>query len=132
MVADAGLLQRSHSHLRRLAMTWWFVCPIFAVVIARLVADRACGNSNNLLPQLAAEPGWAWLLAIVYVVGHAWFVGGYLITVDAAGTLAPGMAAIRSLWGRHTVKLLLMAAVLLAEYLPLTLWRAIGAGIGCP
>jgi hypothetical protein len=132
MNAESGVRQRPTSPLGLLAASWWFVWPASTVLIVRLLVDRACGDPYNLLPALTADPRWAWPLAFVYVLGHAWFLSGYLATVEAAGTLAPGVAAIRSVWGRHAIKLLLMAAVLLLEYSPVGLWRAVGAGIGCP
>ena len=78
-----------------LAATWWFVWPAAAAVIGRLLVDRACGDAYNLLPALAADPRWAWPLALVYVAAHVWFLTAYLVTVAAAGTLVPG-AALRS------------------------------------
>jgi hypothetical protein len=55
----------------------------------------------------------------------------YLVTSEAAGTLVPGLPAIRSLWGRRTVLVLLMIVVLLVEYSPVGLLRTAGAGLGC-
>lgn len=114
-----------------LTTTWWFVCPVFAVVVLRLLAERACGDPYNLLPAVAANPRWAWPLAVVYVAGHVWMLAVYLITSDSAGTLVPGYEAVQAVWGWHMIKVVLMTALMLLEYSPVGVWRLIGAWIGC-
>ena len=130
MIADpAG--RPSRSRLKMLASTWWIVCPAFVVLRLRLVAERACANPYDLLPGVAANPRWAWPLALVYVAGHLWCLFAYLFTTEAAGTLAPGLAAIKSAWGRHAPRVWLMAGVLALEYAPISVSRLVGAHLGC-
>jgi hypothetical protein len=121
----------SNSATRRLISSWWVVFPATAIVVARLIGVRACGDAYNLLPSLTADPGWAWALAAVYVAGHVWFLCAYLVTSDASEAIAPGLRAIRTVWETHTWKLLLMTALLSLEYAPVGIARLIGTAIGC-
>jgi hypothetical protein len=54
-----------------------------------------------------------------------------LLTIDEAGTVAPSLRFIRQVWGPALNKVVVMAAVFVLEYSPVTLWRWLGAGIGC-
>jgi hypothetical protein len=121
----------SRSRLRVLASTWWIVCPAFAVLSLRLVAERACANPYDLLPGVTSNPRWAWPLALVYVAGHLWCLFAYLFTTEVGGTLAPGLAAIKSVWGRHAPQAWLMVGVLALEYAPMSISRVVGAHLGC-
>jgi len=121
----------SESRFEVLASTWWIVCPAFAVLSLRLVAERACADPYDLLPGVTSNPRWAWPLALVYVAGHLWCLFAYLFTTDRAGTLAPGLPMIKSAWGRHAPKVWTMAAVLALEYAPMSLSRLVGAHLGC-
>jgi hypothetical protein len=130
MIADpAG--HPSRSRLEVLTSTWWIVCPVFAVLSLRLVAERACADPYELLPAVTANPRWAWPLALVYVAGHLWCLFAYLFTTEVAGTLAPGLAAIKSAWGRNASQVWLMAGVLALEYAPMSILRLAGAHLGC-
>lgn len=114
-----------------LLRSWWGLFPAFTVLSVRLAAGRACGNPSDLLPDLSSNPRWAWPLALLYVLPHVWLLGGYLLTASRAQTLAPGMRAVGDVWGRDAWKLLLMAAVLVFEYAPVSLWRLVGAAVQC-
>jgi hypothetical protein len=121
----------SRSRLNALATTWWIVCPSFTVLSLRLVAERACANRYDLLPGVTSNPGWAWPLALVYVAAHFWCLFSYLFTMELAGTLVPSLTVFKSVWGRHTSKLRLMAGILALEYAPMSLSRLLGAYLRC-
>lgn len=130
MIAEpAGHPSRSRPEV--LASTWWIVCPAFAVLSLRLVAERTCADPYDLLPGVTSNPAWAWPLALVYVAGHLWCLFAYLFTTELAGTLAPGIATIKSIWRRHAPKVWLMVGILALEYAPMSISRLVGAHLRC-
>jgi uncharacterized membrane protein YhdT len=131
MPARSAPVIRPRALQRWLIWTWWPVFPCFAAVTLRLVLERACADPYNLLPEATLAPGWAWLIALAYVAGHGWTIGAYLLVVSQADALLPPWRAVRSTWGNATPQLLAMLIVLIVEYAPITLWRFIGARLGC-
>jgi hypothetical protein len=115
---------------RWMARTWWVVFPCFTVLTARLVAERMCDNSYQFLSQVTSHPSLGWLLAAVYVSAHWWLLAVYLETVRRTQMLVPAVEAARTVWGRQSAKIFLLLAVLILEYAPVSIWRAIGAGFG--
>jgi hypothetical protein len=130
MIADPAE-HPSRARLKALASTWWIVCPVFAVLSLRLVAERACANPYDLLPAVTSNPRWAWPLALVYVAGHLWCLFAYLFTTELAGTLAPGLTMINSVWGRHAPKVWLMVGIIALEYAPMSISRLVGVHLRC-
>ncbi|HET7218052.1 MAG TPA: hypothetical protein VFJ02_08380 [Vicinamibacterales bacterium] len=116
---------------RSLRRVWWPLWPAFLALAVRLGIERGCGDAYDLLPALVSNPAWAWPLALVYVAAHAWIIGAYLVTVSAAGRLAPGLDAWRAMWGRNLATVILMLAAMAIEYAPVPLWRMIMAAAGC-
>jgi hypothetical protein len=115
---------------RWIARTWWVVFPCFAVLTARLVAERMCDNSYQFLSQVTSHPSFGWLLAAVYVSAHWWLLAVYLETVRRTQMLVPTIEAARAVWGSQSAKIFLLLAMLILEYAPVSIWRAIGAGLG--
>jgi hypothetical protein len=114
-----------------LRWTWWALFPMFAALTIRLAGERTCGDPYDLLPGVTGDPSWAWPLAVVYVLAHAWSIAVYLTTVSRTQTLLPPARAWRTTWGRDQVKLMLMALALVIEYAPMAAWRTLGIVIGC-
>jgi hypothetical protein len=116
--------------LRWLRRSWWLLFPAFTVVTLRLGVERACADPHDLLPAVTSNPAWAWPIALVYVLTHAWTITAYVTTTVVAGTLWPSRVQWRSLWGRELYTVVAMAAALVLEYAPIALWRWLGtAGI---
>ena len=118
---------------RWIARTWWVVFPSFAVLTARLAAERTCDNSYQFLSQVTSHPSLGWMLAAIYVSAHWWLLAVYLVTVRRTGMLMPTVEGTRMVWGGHSAKIFLLLATLILEYAPVSIWRAIGerAGWGC-
>lgn len=110
---------------------WWLVFPCFTALTCRLAFERVCGDPYDLLPTLTSEPGWAWPLACVYMLAHLWVVTAYLQTVSRTQALVPTISAFGVAWGAHATKIVLLLGVMLIEYLPISLWRLIGASVRC-
>jgi hypothetical protein len=110
--------------------TWWVVFPCFAVLTARLAAERTCGDSYQLLSQATSHPSLGWLLAAVYVSAHWWLLAVYLVTVRRTRQLLPTIQDARRMWGNQWTKVLLLLTTLILEYAPVSIWRAIGARLG--
>jgi hypothetical protein len=117
--------------VRGLRVMWWPLWPAFAALTIRLGIERGCGDPYDLLPAIVGNTAWAWPLALVYVTGHAWIAAAYLITVSAAGTLAPGWRVWRGLWQHGLGMLVLMLAAMAIEYAPVSVWRILAAAAGC-
>jgi hypothetical protein len=116
---------------RVLEISWWGLFPCFAVLTLRLSVERACGDPYDLLPAMTADPTWAWLLAVVYLLAHLWMLAAYLVTIDDGGSLVPSTRVIRGVWGSDVSKVLLMSAALVIEYWPVSLWRWLGTSVTC-
>jgi hypothetical protein len=117
---------------RALTWAWWLIMPPFALLVVRLDAERACAAPYDLLPTATAVPALAWLLAALYVAAHAWLVAGWLVTAIHADALLPPLGTIRAVWGRHIWMLGATVAIVVLEYWPVPLWRALGRHvIGC-
>jgi hypothetical protein len=114
-----------------LMRSWWLLFPCFTGLAFRLTAERACGDPYDLLPGITADPKWAWPLAAIYLLAHLWMLAACLLTIDEAGAFAPSLRVIRRVWGPGLSKVLLMTAVFVLEYSPVSLWRWFGAGIAC-
>jgi hypothetical protein len=114
-----------------LLRSWWLLFPSFTVLSVRLTTERVCGNPYDLLPALTANSRWAWPLALLYVLPHLWLLAACLLTAARAQALAPGARVFSEVWGREAWKLLLMAAVLVLEYAPISLWRLLGSALQC-
>lgn len=112
--------------VRWLARSWWLLFPAFTVVTLRLGIERACADPYDLLPALTSNPGWAWPIALVYVLAHVWTIAGYVTTTIVAGTLWPSRVQWRTLWGGTLYTIVAMAAALVVEYAPIALWRWLG------
>ena len=108
--------------------SWWVIFPCFAALTLRLSVERACSDPYDLLPALMSRPGWAWPLALLYLLAHVWMLAVSLVTVSRAGELRAGTLRM---WGNHAVKLLLMLGVFVIEYAPVSLWRLIGTSLQC-
>jgi hypothetical protein len=115
---------------RWIGRTWWVVFPCFAVLTARLAAERTCGDSYQLLSQVTSRATLGWLLAAVYVSAHWWLLAVYLVTVRRTGMLLPTIEVTRMVWGNQSAKIFLLLAALVLEYAPVSIWRAIGARFG--
>jgi hypothetical protein len=115
---------------RWVARTWWVVFPCFAMLTARLAAERTCGDPYQLLAQATSRPLLGWLLAAVYVSAHWWLLAVYLVTVRRTQMLLPTIEAARTVWGNQSAKILLLLGTLILEYAPVSIWRAIGARFG--
>jgi hypothetical protein len=115
---------------RWIARTWWLVFPCFAVLTTGLVAERMCDNSYQSLSQMTSHPSLGWLLAAVYVSAHWWLLAVYLETVRRTQMLVPTMDGARAVWGSQSAKILLLLAILILEYAPVSIWRAIGVRLG--
>jgi len=118
--------------VRWLARSWWLLFPAFAAVTLRLGVERACADPYDLLPAITSNPAWAWPIAVVYVLAHAWVVTAYVTTTVVAETLRPSRGHWRALWGRELYLIVAMAAALVLEYAPIALWRWLGAAGICP
>jgi hypothetical protein len=115
---------------RWVARTWWVVFPCFAMLTARLAAERTCDNSYQFLSQVTSHPSLGWLLAAIYVSAHWWLLAVYLVTVRRTQMLLPTIEAARAVWGSQWTKVLLLLAALIVEYAPMSIWRAIGVRLG--
>lgn len=115
-----------------LGRSWWVVCPGFAMLASRLTFERACADPYSLLATLTSTPATAWPLALLYLSAHAWLFVAYLVTATRTNALWPSVAQMRSVWGNGLFKILLMTIALAVEYLPVSLWRVLGARVfGC-
>ena len=112
-----------------LVRLWWAVFPPFAALTLALARERACAEPYWLLPGVTSDPAFAWPIALLYLSAHLWMVAAYVTTVQSTGTLIPGPRAIRALWGNASLKLFLMLGAFVVEYLPMTVWRGVGAAI---
>lgn len=110
---------------------WWGVFPCFAALVIRLTMERACADPYELLPALSSRPWFAWPIALVYVLAHAWIVGVYLVTVAETNAIVPAWSDWRAIWAGGTRKLLLMLAVFAIEYAPIAVWRVVGEALQC-
>jgi hypothetical protein len=113
-----------------LQRSWWVIFPCFAVLVGRLAIERTCGNPNDLLPA-TANPAWAWPIAIVYVLGHVWIAGAYLLTANRSHRLVPPASAWTSEWGTSAATIVLMLVVVAVECAPVGLWSFVGTSAGC-
>ena len=114
-----------------LTRSWWLIFPAFGMLAVRLTAERTCGDPYDLLPGITTDPKWAWPLAAIYLLAHLWMLAAYLRTVDETGTLTPAARRIRGVWGGSTIQVLLMTAVFVLEYSPVSFWRWLGASLSC-
>jgi hypothetical protein len=122
----------NHDVLRRaFGATWWILFPCFVALVFRLTLERACADPYDLLAALASNPLWGWPIAGLYVTSHVWLIGVYLLTAASTDSFAPPPSAFRSVWRADYLKILSMAAAFVPEYLPVTLWRFIGAALHC-
>lgn len=124
-------MSQSATARTRLLTTWWVLFPSFVVLTFRLASERACGDPDNLLPGLMSKPWRGWAVALVYVAAHLWLVAAYLLPVAHTGEPFPGVRTLRSVWGKDTVKVLLLTAAVAIEFLPVSLWRLLGATLRC-
>lgn len=121
-----------HSRARAgLRAAWWGLWPAFTALAIRLGVERGCGDAYDLLPALAANPAWAWPIALMYVAAHVWIIAVYLVTVSASQRLAPGATDWRAVWGRGLITVQLMVVSIALENAPLALWRTIATAAGC-
>ncbi len=128
--ADRGLAHSASRH-DWLAVSWWVIFPCVTALVMALTGDRMCGNASDVLPALASNPGLAWPVALVYVLAHVWIVAAYLLTIDRAGEVLPPLRDFRAHWGGGATKAVLMAAALIVEHSPTSMWRLIGAVVAC-
>jgi hypothetical protein len=124
-------LAHSESRHTWLVVSWWVLFPCFTALTVALTGGRMCGDASDLLPSLTSNPGLAWPVALVYVLAHIWIVAACLLTIARTGELLPRVHQFRSLWRGDATKVFLMAAALIVEYSPTSLWRIIGAAFGC-
>jgi hypothetical protein len=113
-----------------LRTSWWVLFPAFATLVVRLSVERICGDPYDLLPALTSSPVTALLLAGIYLIGHAWIISAYLVSVDRDGLIA-GLAKISRMPPRDKWKIYAMVGVFVIEYSPITFWRFVGAVSGC-
>lgn len=99
----------------------------FLFAVAGFTRDRACFDHLNLLPGIARTPALAWLVAVLYVLGYCWIAAAYALTVRETGKILPRLNQARAFWGGSWPRVLLMLAVLLIEYIPPSVIRAIAA-----
>jgi hypothetical protein len=109
-----------------LLRAWWPIVPVFALLVVRLVYERACASPYELLPDVTSNSLYAWPLAMLYLGVHCWALTAYLVTAGGAGTLLPGLSAARATWGSHWPKIVFTVAVLALEYSPIPFWRLVG------
>ena len=122
----------NHALLRRgLRGIWWILFPCFVLLVLRFTVERTCADPYDLLPALASNPIWGWSIAVIYAASYAWLIGVYIVTAASVDSLVPSRSAFRSVWRAGSMKILLMAAAFVVEYLPVTLWRFIGATLHC-
>lgn len=111
---------------------WWIAWPALVILVARLALERACADPYRLLASLTSVPATAWPIALAYLGAHAWMFAAYAVTAVESDALWPSLAQARAVWRRGIVKIALMAVTLAVEYLPISLWRAVGTGVmGC-
>ncbi len=103
----------------------------FLFVVAAFTRDRACLDHLNLLPGLARRPVLAWLVAVTYVLGYSWAAAAYALTVKESGALFPTLNQGHAIWNRNWARLVSLLIVMLVDYTPTPLLRAIAklAGI---
>jgi len=114
-----------------LGAAWWLLFPCFTALAVRLAVERACSDPYDLLPALASNPLWGWLIAIIYVTSHLWIIAVYILTASVSDSLLPSRSAFRGFWGTDAVKILLMLSAFVLEYLPVTLWQLAGTALHC-
>jgi hypothetical protein len=114
-----------------LQMTWWLLFPSFLGLVVLLTVERACGNPYDLLPALTSNPGWAWPIALLYVLVHLWVLAAYLVTVSHAKEIFPDATVVAAVWGRGGVKIVLMIVALAIEYSPSVVSRLLATALGC-
>lgn len=121
----------SSSSQKLLTRSWWLVFPTFTGLTLRLAVERSCGDPHDLLPSIASRPALAWPIAAIYVLGHAWLVAAYLMTVFRAHDFAPPISVLRSIWQRSLSKCVLMAVAFAIEHAPLPTWHLVGELTRC-
>lgn len=114
-----------------LQLTWWLLFPAFLWLVVLLTVERACGDPYDLLPALTSNPGWAWPIALLYVLVHLWVLAAYLVTVSHAQEILPEASVFVEVWGRNGVKLVLTIAALVLEYSPSIVSRLLATALGC-
>jgi hypothetical protein len=121
------------AHLRAwLLRLWWVLLPAFAVLVVRLLYERSCRAPHELLPEITSSSLLAWPVAMLYLGVHCWTATAYLVTVEQTGTLVPGAAAWKSVWGSDWPKIVFTAVVLGLEHSPVPFWTFVGHGVfGC-
>jgi hypothetical protein len=111
-------------------VAWWPIFLGFAAVIAGFTRDRACFDRYHLLPGLDLQPGLAWTVATIYVLGHCWLAAVYVCLVVQTGEVVPGWRAARTAIGVAWWQVAPMLALVVLEYAPSALWREIAAAAG--
>ena len=109
-----------------LGRSWWFLFPAFSALTIRLGVERACGQPYDLLPAVASNPAWAWPLAAVYVLAHAWIAAALVSTAISAAAPIPSIAQWRASWRGESYKAPALIAALAIEYAPLEWWQWLG------
>ena len=109
-----------------LRSSWWIIFPAFALLVARVSIDRACADPYNLLASAMTRPSTGWAIALIYVAAHVWMLSAYLRGVSATGDWRAAGALRRGTSG-ELWKAGMMGIVLAIEYVPVSLWRMVGA-----
>jgi hypothetical protein len=115
---------------RALRLTWWPICPSFAFVVLAFTRDRACFDRYHLLPGIDTQPALAWLVAAIYVIGHAWLIAAFVSVVLETGELLPRPRAAVAALGSTRWKVAAMVVVMAIEYAPADLWRLLARSAG--
>jgi hypothetical protein len=105
---------------RLLALTWWAICPLCALLVARLSYERGCLDPYELLRPIMQRQIGALVVASVYIAAHVWLVAAVIAMVrgqDAWNT-----------WKDERWKVIAMAAVIAVEQVPRAVWAKIYGG----
>jgi hypothetical protein len=118
--------------LRRVVgVSWWLIWPAFTVIITAATFDRACRDAFDVLPALSPHPLAASGAAAIWILAHIWL--GLVLVLASAQTdeSTTFLNAVRTTWPAQFTKICLMAAMVIAAYLPVTLLRAAGSLASC-
>lgn len=114
----------------RLNAAYLIVFPGFLFVVAAFSRERACFDHIGLLPGVARQPALAALLALVYVLGYSWAAAAYAVTARDTRALLPTLAQAHAIWGSAWWRPASLLILLLVDYTPPPLLRAVARLIG--
>ena len=116
-----------------LRVSWWGICPVFAVLVVGFVRDRACFDRFHLLPGVETQTPLAWILAAAYVLGHCWLAAAYACAAVASDSPIPAPRELVAALSHAPMHVVAMVILIVLEYSPAGVWAHLARLAGaCP